>query len=95
MKRQRLFVVFLLGALFLGVTIAVVSGDQGLMTFYRTWRRMQRLRIELADSLRTVDSLSVEAGRLNDDTAYIERIAREKFGMARKNETIYKFVEEK
>ena len=95
MKRQRLFVALLLGALFLGVTVAVVSGDQGLMTLYRTWRRIQRLRTEVTDSLRIVDSLSVEAGRLKNDTAHIEHIAREKYGMVGKNELIYKFVEEK
>ncbi|MBN1578955.1 MAG: septum formation initiator family protein [Chitinispirillaceae bacterium] len=94
MKRQRLFVI-LLGALVLGVTFAIISGDQGLMTFYRTRRRMQQLRNELTDSLRTVDSLSLEAGRLKNDTTHIERIAREKYGMAGKNEKIFKFVEEK
>ena len=94
MKRQRL-VVGLIGALVIGVTVMVFSGDQGLMTFYRTWRQMQHMRREIKSARTTVDSLTREADKLKNDTAYIERIAREKYGMAGKNEKMYKFIEEK
>ena len=94
MKRQRL-VVGLLGAAVLGVMLMVFSGEQGLMTFYRTWRQMQHLLREIKHSRTTVDSLTQEADRLKNDTAHIERIAREKYGMAGKNEKMYKFIEEK
>jgi len=94
MKRHRLLIV-LIGALFIGVTAALVSGDQGLMTFYRTWKRIARLDRKLADSHRIADSLAIEVNRLKNDTTYMERIAREKYGMARENEQMYKFIEEK
>ena len=42
----------------------------------------------------TVDSLKETIEKLKNDTAYIERIAREKLGMAKKGEKVYKFVEE-
>jgi len=41
-----------------------------------------------------MDSLSVQNQRLKSDTAYMEKIAREKLGMARKDEKVYKFIEE-
>ena len=50
---------------------------------------------ELPTSRRTIDSLKIEIERLKNDTAYIERIAREKYGMARENEKMFKFVEGK
>ena len=73
----------------------MLTGDQGVVAFYRTWRQMQELQTELDNSRKAIDSLTVEIERLKNDTTYIERIAREKYGMARKNEKMYKFVEEK
>jgi cell division protein FtsB len=37
----------------------------------------------------------LEIKKLKTDTAYIEKIAREKLGMAGKTEKVYKFIEEK
>ena len=94
MKRQRV-IIGAGGFLIIILVVILFSGDQGVVTFYRTWRQMQELQIELDNSRKAIDSLTVEIERLKNDTAYIERIAREKYGMARKNEKMYKFVEEK
>jgi cell division protein FtsB len=40
------------------------------------------------------DSLKKMEKLLKNDTAYIEKTAREKLGMAKKNEKVYKFVDE-
>jgi cell division protein FtsB len=93
-KRQRV-IIGAGGFLIIILVVILFSGDQGVVTFYRTWRQMQELQIELDNSRKAIDSLTVEIERLKNDTAYIERIAREKYGMARKNEKMYKFVEEK
>jgi cell division protein FtsB len=78
-----------------GVLFALLAGDQGALTFYRTWRKIGNLQQEIERSRKTIDSLTVEIDRLKSDTAHIERIAREKYGMARENEKMYKFIEEK
>jgi cell division protein FtsB len=93
--KHRRKIIAVAGVLFTGAAIALLSGDQGLFTFYSTWRQIRDLRRELDQSHRTVDSLRVENHRLKHDTAYIERIAREKYGMAKENEKMYKFIEEK
>ena len=49
---------------------------------------------EIKELNETVDSLKKTIEKLKTDTAYIERIAREKLGMAKKGEKVYKFVEE-
>jgi cell division protein FtsB len=94
MRRRRL-VIGAGAVVLLAAGAALLAGDQGVIPLYRTWRQMRRLNEEIAASRRTIDSLKTEIEHLTDDTAYIERIAREKYGMARKNERMYKFVEEK
>ncbi len=83
------------GALIAVLTAIMVFGDQGIMTFYRTRRQLRQLENEIVRSRRAVDSLTLEIERLRNDTTYIERIARERFGMARRDEKMYKFIEEK
>jgi cell division protein FtsB len=78
-----------------GILFMVLAGDQGALTFYHTWRRIGDLKSEIIQANRTIDSLNIEIDRLKNDTTHIERIAREKYGMARGNEKLYKFIEEK
>ena len=37
--------------------------------------------------------LQMEKDKLKDDLSYIEKVARERYGMAKKDEVIYKFVQ--
>jgi cell division protein FtsB len=94
MKRKPLvvgFCIILVSVFF----ILFFSGDQGIMTFYHSGRQVHRLKKELNNAHSAIDSLTSEINRLKNDTIYLERIAREKFGMARRDEKMYKFIEEK
>ena len=94
MKRGRK--VLLVVAFLLAVMAAILlSGDQGILAFYRSHQRMRELQSELQRSGQLIDSLTLEIERLKNDTAFIERIAREKYGMVKRNEKLYKFIEEK
>jgi cell division protein FtsB len=75
-------------------TIVLVAGIN-ILDLYGPHRDLRRLEGELRAAKYAVDSLTVELSRLKNDTAYIERVAREKLGMARKDEKIYKFVGKK
>lgn len=94
MKKKRLVIGFIL-VLFIAIAVIILSGDQGIFTMYRTSRRMKGMQQELRQSQETIDSLNAEIRRLRNDTDYIEKIAREKLGMAKKNEKMFKFIEEK
>lgn len=94
MKKRRLIIGSIL-ILFIAIAVIILSGNQGIFTLYRTCRHMQSIEQELEQSRQTIDSLNTEIKRLQSDTGYIEKIAREKLGMARKNEKMYKFIEEK
>ncbi|MBN2036497.1 MAG: septum formation initiator family protein [Chitinispirillaceae bacterium] len=65
-------------------------GRQGI---YYPYVELRRKNEEIREGYRVIDSLQREIRRLTGDTAYIERIAREKFGMARPDEKIFKFIE--
>jgi cell division protein FtsB len=79
----------LLAALVTGA-LFFLFGRQGV---YYQHRDLARREAEIAAHRRTVDSLNEVINKLTNDTAYIERIAREKLGMARKNEKVYKFID--
>jgi cell division protein FtsL len=67
-------------------------GKEGLFFSFRQLKEKQE---EIEKHHRTIDSLEQEIRKLTSDTAYMERIAREKLGMARKNEKVYKFVQQR
>jgi len=46
-------------------------------------KRLQALNLDL----------QIEKEKLRDDLSYIEKVARERYGMAKKDEVIYKFVQ--
>ena len=73
----------------------VLGGPGGVVRSYRLYAEVKRLKREVTQTQSTIDSLRLEIKRLRSDTTYMERAARQKLGMARKDETIYKFVEEK
>ena len=62
--------------------------------------RMRNLKAELADverenaeTRRQIQSLRVEVGRLRDDPAAVERIARDQLGFVRKSEVVVHFTQ--
>jgi cell division protein FtsB len=73
----------------------ILGGPVGAVRSYRLYSEVKQLEREVAETQSVIDSLIIEIDRLKNDTLYIERAARQKLGMARKDETIYKFVEEK
>lgn len=87
--RDLLLVVFFGAALY----FAVFGGEYGLFEV----RRLERERIEEVarlDGLRAeVDRLRLRADALEDDPAVLERIARERYGLIRDGERLYRFAE--
>ncbi|MBD3390801.1 MAG: hypothetical protein GF418_02090 [Chitinivibrionales bacterium] len=80
----------LLGAA--AIVIAALAASN--INLYRVYRRTKQLQARVGELNGSIDSLSREIARLKSDTTYIERMAREKLGMARTDEKVYKFVEE-
>lgn len=70
------------------------TGKDGLIGIYGLHRKTEAMQEEMRQLDREIDSLRTEIERLQSDTAYIEKIAREKLGMARENERVYIFTED-
>ena len=91
MKRRPAHIFFIIAALAIGA-VFFLFGKQGI---YYLYRQEQVRRLELRNDRRIIDSLQREIKRLTNDTAYISRIAREKLGMAKPDEKVFKFVEKR
>jgi cell division protein FtsB len=91
MKKKQAVVALVIAAL-AGGALFFLFGKQG--TYY-LYRQDQERRLEIKNDRRIIDSLQREIKRLTNDTAYIARIAREKLGMAKPDEKVFKFVEKK
>ena len=89
---QRKFVrgIILLGVSFL--IIVFLLGDHGLYQLYKikTQRKAIQKRIEELKTERTL--LENKKNRLQTDMDYIERLAREKYRMAKKGEKVFKVI---
>jgi len=71
---------------------AALGGEYSALDLLRLRRDRRAAEEELARTRREVDSLKVQGGRLERDPGTIERVARERFGMIREGETLYRFV---
>jgi len=70
-------------------------GNNSIIKLYATHLDLKKKQQEVEKKRREIDSLIIETKKLKNDTAYMEKIAREKLGMAKKNEKVFKFIEGK
>ena len=78
------------------VILAVCIGGYGVAAFgqsmYRVWRLTRMFQTEqqaLDEALERIDALELEIDRLTNDLSYIEKIAREEFGMVKEGEEVF------
>ena len=71
---------------------AAFGGEYSAVDLLRLKRDRRGAEAQLARTRREADSLRVQARKLESDPATVERVARERFGMIREGETLYRFV---
>jgi len=81
------------GALLLAAYWAVFGGEYSVFEVRRTREARQDEAAELARLQVEVDSLRAWADALETDPDALERLARERFGMIREGELLYRFTE--
>jgi cell division protein FtsB len=89
-KVKRLILPALLG---LAVYYAVFGGEYSLWELHKARREIQVQERALTVLQQEIDSLRAWADSLQNDSATLERLARERFGMIRENEVLYRFAE--
>lgn len=87
---RRLLFPVLLG---LAVYYALFGGEYSLFEVREARRTTEAEAAELRRIQEEIDSLRAWADSLEHDSATLERIARERFGMVRGDELLYRFVE--
>ncbi|OGC75772.1 MAG: hypothetical protein A2145_05780 [candidate division Zixibacteria bacterium RBG_16_40_9] len=80
----------LLGAVFFSFTF--FGGDFGFVRIWNLHQKKGELELESKKLQVQIIDLQVEKERLLNDKTYIEKLAREKFGMVKEGEKVYQFV---
>ncbi len=88
-SKRRVGVLFLL--LFLTLLLVLSTGKRGFIQHYRIRQERKRLQQELESLQEEKKKLEEEKDKLNDPEQ-IEKIAREQYGMAKKDENVYRVV---
>jgi len=67
------------------------AGERGIIELIKIHERATRMQHEITSIQAENNQLSMEIEKLKNDPFYIERLAREKLGMVREGEWIYRF----
>lgn len=89
----RLKKLVLPGLLVAALYFAVFGGEYSAFELRDTRAALAEERARVAELRRKVDSLEAWADSLENDPATLERLARERYGMIRDGETLYRFAE--
>ncbi len=71
------------------------AGSHNIVRYFRQKSQKDALRKDIDSLMVQKSRLKSEAERLRNDPDYIEKIAREKYNMKKKDEKVYKIVKEK
>ena len=80
------------GLIGLSVYFALFGGEYSVFEVRRVRAENLALEKRLAESERVNDSLRTRAEALDTDSATIERLAREEYGMIREGEVLYRIT---
>ena len=86
---------FVRGVLFLiGVTLLIIFifGDHGLFQLYKLKQERKEVQEHITQLRENRETLISEKNRLENDLEYIEKLAREKYRMAKPGEKVFKVV---
>jgi len=89
---------FVQGVLFLiGVTLLIIFifGDHGLFQLYKLKQERKQVQIHITQLRENREKLIAEKNRLENDLDYIEKLARERFKMAKTGEKVFKVIPKK
>jgi len=86
---------WILGVMVLTIlfTIIIIVGDYGLYQVHLLKKEKQQINQNISELVSRQDSLREEIELLGSDIAYIEKLAREKYRMARPGEKVFRVIE--
>ena len=80
--------------LLIGITLLIIFifGDHGLLQLYKLKQERQQVQIHITELRENREKLIAEKNRLENDLDYIEKLARERFKMAKTGEKVFKVI---
>lgn len=84
-----MMILMVLGAMVVYIAYSYLGGSYGFYNLWMLHRKKSALQTELAQLQARQDSLKREISRLQNDTTYIEELARKKYNMGKPGEDIY------
>ena len=94
-ETQRKFVHGVL--ILIGATLVIVFifGDHGLFQLYKLKKERKEVQEHITQLRENREILVAEKNRLENDLEYIEKLAREKYRMAKPGEKVFKVIPKK
>ncbi len=89
-ERKRLHRIILL-VLFIAILFLLFAPGRSLMSYRSMQKQVAVMTSEIEHLEQRNQELTAEIKRLKTDDAYLEELARKKFGMLKENETVYEF----
>jgi len=91
---NKLIIRILIIVIFLATISFLVLNENGILKFLKMKSEMKQLNDEIVKAEDRLKTLNAEIDSLKTSREKIERVAREKFDMMKKNEKVFK-IEEK
>lgn len=82
---KRIVIIVILAA----ILWVLFAPNRGLIHYRKLQGQMESLSIENKNLERRNEELRKEIDRLKNDDAYLEELARHKYGLLKENETVY------
>lgn len=80
---------------FLAIAWLLFAPQMGIVSVYREHKRLETVQQKKSELEKENEALRQEIERITNDVEYLERLAREKHGLLKKNEMVFDFDKEK
>jgi cell division protein FtsB len=71
------------------IAIVILFSDYGLLNRFKLTMEIRNLKQQIEQQNKIKDSLLILINKLEKDSIEIEKVAREKYGMIKRNEEVY------
>ncbi len=90
-KQERLFYRIVAFLVLIALLWIVFAPGSGLFGYYRSRAKLTQLQNDVSLLEKENSQLRTENDRLRNDPVYLEKIAREKYNLLKKNERVFDF----
>ena len=92
-KLQKQLIRGILTLIGISLIIIFIFGNHGVIELYKLSKKRQQIQKEIVLLRQQKINLEKEKSLLKNDKKYIEKLAREKYRMAKPNERIFKVID--